>query len=61
LQVFLGQTAAQVQYAGLAPGLVGLYQFNIIVPPVPDSDLVPIAFILGDVPCAQTLYTAVHR
>ena len=40
---------------------MGLYQFNVVVPAVPDSDLVPITFDLGDVPGTQTLYTAVNR
>ncbi len=30
--VFIGGTAAQVTYAGLAPGFAGLYQVNAIVP-----------------------------
>jgi len=62
LQFLFGETpAAQVPYAGLTPGSVGLYQFNIVVPQVPDSDLVPLAFTLGGVPGTETLYTAVHH
>jgi uncharacterized protein (TIGR03437 family) len=62
LQVLFGQTPPQqVSYAGLAPGYVGLYQFNLVVPQVPDDDLVPLTFTLGGAPGAQTLYTAVHR
>jgi uncharacterized protein (TIGR03437 family) len=61
LQVLFGQTAAQVRYAGLTQGSVGLYQFNIVVPPVPDNNLVPITFSLGGAPATQTLYTAVHQ
>lgn len=30
--VSIGGIPAQVQYAGLAPGLVGIYQFNVVVP-----------------------------
>ena len=59
--VLFGQTAAQVIYAGLSPGSVGLYQFNVIVPPVADNNLVPITFTLGGAAGAQTLYTAVHQ
>jgi len=33
-----GETQAKVAYAGLAPGLVGLYQFNVEVPNVPAGD-----------------------
>jgi uncharacterized protein (TIGR03437 family) len=62
LQFLFGQTPPQqVPYAGLAPGLVGLYQFNITVPQVSDSDLVPLTFTLGGAAGAQTLYTAVHQ
>ena len=28
----IGNSAAAIQYAGLAPGVVGLYQFNVVVP-----------------------------
>jgi hypothetical protein len=40
---------------------VGLYQFDIVVPQVPDNNLVPLTFNLGGLPGTQTLYTAVHR
>jgi len=30
--VFIGETKAQVAYAGLAPGFVGVYQLNVTVP-----------------------------
>jgi uncharacterized protein (TIGR03437 family) len=62
LQILFGQTPAQeVPYAGMAPGWVGLYQLNVVVPAVPDSDLVPLTFSLGGVAGTQTLVTAVHR
>lgn len=34
VSVFFGQTPATVLYQGLAPGLVGLYQFNVVVPSI---------------------------
>lgn len=61
LQIMFGQTAAQVSYSGLAPNLVGLYQFNVVVPAVPDSDLVPLSFNLGKSTGTQQLYIAVHQ
>ena len=62
LQILFGQTPApQVPYAGMAPGWVGLYQFNVVVPPVADSDRVPLTFTLGGVAGTQTLVTAVHQ
>lgn len=60
-QVMFGQTPAQLAYYGLAPSLVGVYQFNVVVPNVPDSDLVPLTFNLGKVLGTQQLYIAVHQ
>jgi len=59
--IIFGQTPAQVSYSGLAPGLVGLYQFDVLAPAVADSDLVPLTFSLGGVAGGQALYTAVHQ
>jgi uncharacterized protein (TIGR03437 family) len=56
-----GQTPASVTYAGLAPNFVGLYQFNITVPAVADSNSVPFIFTLGGTSGSQKLYTAVHQ
>lgn len=58
-QISIGGTQATVSYAGLAPGYVGLYQFNVVVPGVPANDLTPVAFTLGGVAGTQTLYTAI--
>src|SRR5271157_197865 len=60
-QVRFGQTSAQVVFAGLAPGFVGLYQFNVVVPNVAASDTVPLTFALGGIGVPQTLYTAVQN
>ena len=60
-EILFGDTPAEVPYAGLAPGLVGVYQFNVIVPQVSDGDLVPLKFNLGGVAGAQTLFTAVQQ
>lgn len=56
----IGGVLAPVQYAGLAPKYVGLYQFNVVVPQVPAGDAVPLTFTLGGVAGAQTLYIAVQ-
>jgi hypothetical protein len=61
LQLTFGQTPALLSYYGLAPNFVGLYQFDVMVPSVPDDDLVPLTFNLGGTASAQTLYTAVHQ
>jgi uncharacterized protein (TIGR03437 family) len=57
---FGGMPAVPLYY-GLAPGFVGLYQFNITVPQIPNSDLVPVTFNIGGTAGSQTLYTAVHN
>jgi uncharacterized protein (TIGR03437 family) len=60
LQISIGGSPAQIQYAGLAPGFVGLYQFNVVVPNIPANNAAPVTFTLGGVKSAQTLYTAVQ-
>jgi uncharacterized protein (TIGR03437 family) len=61
LQIFFGSVpAASIRYAGLTPGAVGLYQINVVVPPVAASNAVPLTFTLGGVSGAQTLFTAVQ-
>jgi uncharacterized protein (TIGR03437 family) len=58
-QIFFGGTQATVNYAGLTPGSVGLYQFNVVVPNVSANDLTPVTFTLNSVAGKQTLYTAI--
>jgi len=38
LTILFGEMRAEVEYEGLAPGYVGLYQFNVKVPNVPAGD-----------------------
>ncbi len=58
--VLIGGSVAEVQYAGLAPGAVGLYQFNLVVPNIPATDLAQILFSVGSAEETQTLYIAVQ-
>jgi len=60
VQVLFGSTPAVVGYSGLAPGTFGLYQFNVTVPAIASSDLVPLTITLNGVPGTQTLFTAVQ-
>jgi uncharacterized protein (TIGR03437 family) len=60
LAVFFGPAQATLSYYGLAPGLVGVYQFNMAVPNVASSNAVPVTFVLGSSSNLQTLYTAVQ-
>ncbi|MEO8660389.1 MAG: hypothetical protein ABI693_18110 [Bryobacteraceae bacterium] len=59
LIVRFGGTDAVVGYHGLAPSLVGLYQFNVVVPAIAASDAVPLTFTLNGVAGTQTLSIAV--
>ena len=53
----IGGAKAPVSYAGLAPGLVGLYQFNVTVPAnLPTGDLTVQIALNGTVQTLQTLY-----
>ena len=47
LEIMFGKTQAQLAYYGLSPGLVGVYQFDVVVPAIPDNDLVPLTFQVG--------------
>jgi uncharacterized protein (TIGR03437 family) len=60
LSVFFGPMQATLSYFGLAPGYVGMYQFNVVVPNVAASNAVPLTFVLGSSSSLQTLYTAVQ-
>ena len=51
---------AGVIYAGLAPGFVGLYQFNITVPPGITGPAVPVSVTVDGVNLPQTLVTAIQ-
>ncbi|HTS61444.1 MAG TPA: IPT/TIG domain-containing protein [Candidatus Acidoferrales bacterium] len=61
LTIQFGSVTATVQYDGLAPGFIGLYQFNVVVPNISDNDAVPLTFNLGGAQGSQTLYIAVKR
>jgi uncharacterized protein (TIGR03437 family) len=56
-----GQVPANITYRGLAPNFVGLYQFNFVVPDVPDGDH-QINMTLGGQPLTQpAFYLTVQR
>jgi uncharacterized protein (TIGR03437 family) len=57
----IGSTQASIAFAGLSQGSLGLYQFNVFVPDIPDGDAVPLTFTLNGAPGPSTLYLAVKR
>jgi uncharacterized protein (TIGR03437 family) len=61
VEIRIDGVPAELKYAGLAPGYLGLYQFNVIVPAVADNRAAPVTFQLGGVPSKQALSLAVQR
>ena len=60
VQMQVNGVPATLTYAGLAPNFVGLYQFNLVVPAVPDGDQ-PLTFTQNGVKGSQTLLLSVHQ
>jgi uncharacterized protein (TIGR03437 family) len=58
--VQFGTTPATIQYAGLAPGFVGLYQLNVTVPNLPAGDY-PLNVTNNGTPVAQNLFLTVGK
>jgi uncharacterized protein (TIGR03437 family) len=56
VDISIGGVSAEIQYAGLTPGVVGLYQFNVVVPNIPANDKTPLTFSVNGIPGTQTLY-----
>lgn len=55
LKMSIGGAAAQVAYAGLTPGFVGLYQLNVVVPNIAPNVAAPLTFTLNGTGGLQTL------
>ena len=55
--VTVGAANAAVQFAGMAPGYVGLMQINFVMPSLPPGDY-PMQVIIGGTPSNQPLVTA---
>ena len=61
VQFFFDGMEAQVTYSGLTPGLVGLYQFNVVVPPgLAGGRDVTLRVAMGGENIAQTLYIPIR-
>ncbi len=59
LTITFGGVQANITYAGLAPGYVGLYQFNVVVPNVAASNTVPVVFTVNGATVPQTTVIAI--
>jgi uncharacterized protein (TIGR03437 family) len=58
-EVLIGGMQAEVQFSGLSPQFVGVYQLNVVVPPVTPGDQVPIQIRLGDISSTERTTIAV--
>ncbi|MBK5290307.1 MAG: peptidylprolyl isomerase [Acidobacteriia bacterium] len=57
----VGPAVAQVVFAGMIPGLVGVYQFNVTIPTDAPSGDLALEVKLDGTPIAQTLWIPVQR
>jgi uncharacterized protein (TIGR03437 family) len=58
--ISIGGAPATVPYGGLAPGYVGLYQFNVVVPAMAANSAAPVTFQVNGTAGTQALYLAVQ-
>jgi len=56
--VRVGGTSAELKYTGLTPGLIGLYQFNVVIPPLAPGDY-PLTIDVAGVPANTGLFLTV--
>jgi uncharacterized protein (TIGR03437 family) len=60
--VLFGGHSAMVEFAGLSPQFVGVYQLNVVVPDTsPIGDNVPIQLVLGGIGTSSSITVAVTR
>ncbi len=60
VQIFFGGVPVVINYAGLTPSVVGLAQFNVVVPNIPASDTVPVTFTVDGTPSTQSMVIAIQ-
>jgi uncharacterized protein (TIGR03437 family) len=61
IEIRFGNVPVTLSYDGLAPDALGLYQFDLVVPDVPDNPTVPLTFSLAGAIPPQTLFIAVQH
>jgi uncharacterized protein (TIGR03437 family) len=59
--VLFGGHTAQIQFSGLSPQFVGVYQLNVVVPDVVAGDKIPIQLVLGGIASPSTITVAVSQ
>lgn len=59
-RILIGDQQATIEFQGLAPNLASLYQFNVVVPDVPNGDQTVVAEV-GSVRTQTNLFITVQR
>lgn len=59
--VTIGGVRATVSYAGGAPNLIGTYQFNLVVPDVPNGDQAVVVELPGGVKAQENAFITIQR
>ncbi len=59
--VSVGGHSAEIQFSGLSPQFVGVYQMNVIVPDVVPGDSIPLQLSLGGITSPKTITFAVSQ
>ena len=61
ITVRIGDAEAQVQYAGLAPGQIGVYLFKVVVPEIAEAGILPLTITVDGAEISQKLSVAVEK
>ncbi len=61
VEVLFGEARAEVRYAGLAQGAVGIYQLSVVVPEGVEGDAVPVTVTVDGEPAEQQLHVAAKQ
>ncbi len=61
VEVLFGESRAEVRYAGLAQGAVGIYQLSVVVPEGVEGDAIPVTVMVDGEPGRQQLHVAARQ
>jgi len=59
--VSIGGKSADIQFSGLSPQFVGVYQLNVVVPDIATGDAVPLQLALGGITSPKSITMAVSQ
>jgi len=59
--VLFGGHTAEIQFSGLSPQFVGVYQLNVVVPDIVPGDAIPLQLVLGGIATPKEITVAVSQ